>query len=168
MVCTRPMHKKNTGKDCDKRDNNKNNNNKYPLLALTTDSELMSSKMILLRTITIILRANDWTYCCHAVLPTNFFEGIFLDLVETLICSKRFAKLILFLYLKPFCTKTHLTLFSADLWTCWLNKVTKTKFAFLSKKTFSAASSISSGYTVLVKQTKLLSFLCSCVPDLNI
>ena len=125
MVCTRLMHKKNTGKDCDKRDNNKNNNNKYPLLALTTDSELMSSKMILLRTITIILRANDWTYCCYAVLPTNFFEGIFLDLVETLICSKRFAKLILFLYLKPFCTKTHLTLFSADLWTCWLNKVTQ-------------------------------------------
>ena len=59
MVCTWLMHKKNTGKDCDKRDNNKNNNNKYPLLALTTDSELMSSKMILLRTITIILRAND-------------------------------------------------------------------------------------------------------------
>ena len=39
MVCTRLIHKKNTGKDCDKRDNNKNNNNKYPLPALTTDSE---------------------------------------------------------------------------------------------------------------------------------
>ena len=27
MVCARLMHKKNTGKDCDKRDNNNNNNN---------------------------------------------------------------------------------------------------------------------------------------------
>ena len=27
MVCARLMHKKNTSKDCDKRDNNNNNNN---------------------------------------------------------------------------------------------------------------------------------------------
>ena len=29
MVCVRLMHKKNTSKDCDNRDNNNNNNNKY-------------------------------------------------------------------------------------------------------------------------------------------
>ena len=48
MVCARPMHKRNTSKDCDRRDNNNNNNEIIIIIIIITmiKCEDLSLRMI--------------------------------------------------------------------------------------------------------------------------